>query len=413
MYFLIAVALIGILSITSMQFHWLNQALTHEEEKFNQNVHIALLEVVKKIYDSKNIDLPLTNPIKQINKEYFIIDINQDFDPKLLDHFLKSEFALNNINTNFEYAIYDCNSDKMLYGKRILQNETAQRSEYFPKFENLVYYFAVRFPDKPAFLFSSMQTWLTFSGLLFVILLICVYFIFIMLQQKKYAELQRDFINNMTHEFKTPLSSILIASRFLQKNYNNAENPRAFKYSEMITQQALKLNNHVEKVLNLAKSENEALKLNLQKIQVISLISEVIETMSMKYPEARITFDFDIDIPENIQFAIDRDHFSNVLLNLIDNSIKYCDNKPIITIKLFLHNNSHKLSLLDNGIGIPQKNLKYLFKKFYRVPKGNQNYVNGFGLGLFYVKRICDLHHFKINLESQVGTGTCVTITLD
>ena len=215
--FIIILGLIAIVGILVAQLVWTKQAFNLEEKKFSQKVHIALLEVVKKLYESTNNDLPSENPVEKISNDYYYVNIANDFDPIILEHYLKSEFKKAGVSTDYEYAMYNCQSDVMVYGNYISSTEDfkSKPTFNFPKNKNLVYYFAIRFPNETGYLFSSLRFWFILSAALVIILLVYVYSIFTIIQQKKYSELQRDFINNMTHEFKTPLSSILIASNYL------------------------------------------------------------------------------------------------------------------------------------------------------------------------------------------------------
>jgi len=221
----ILIGLIAIIGILIAQLLWTKEAFTIEEKKFSQKAHVALLEVAKKLYQGTNQELPGKNPVRKISNDYYIVNIDNDFEPEILEFYLISEFKKMNIITDFEYAMYNCQSDEMVYGNYISLSEKKQTKHlvHFPKHKNLVYYFAIRFPNETGYLFSSLRFWFVLSIALIVILLVYVYSIFTLLQQKKYSDLQRDFINNMTHEFKTPLSSILIASNYLIKKNPNQE----------------------------------------------------------------------------------------------------------------------------------------------------------------------------------------------
>ena len=279
---------------------------------------------------------------------------------------------------------------------------------YFPKHENLVYYFAIRFPNETSYLFSSLKFWFVLSFALIIILLVYVYSIVTILQQKKYSELQRDFINNMTHEFKTPLSSILIASNYLMKQEPIKSDEKLEKYTEIIIRQSNKLNSHIEKILNIAKSDNAPLKLELEEFLLIPAIEDVIENIKLKYENVDITINADNDYT----IKADSFHFTNIVYNLIDNSIKYCEGNPIIKIGLSKENKILKIAFTDNGIGISNKNLGFIFDKFYRIPSTQSNEVNGFGLGLYYVKKICKLHHWKIKAVNNPDKGITITILI-
>ncbi|WP_298155724.1 HAMP domain-containing sensor histidine kinase [Flavobacterium sp.] len=408
---IILVGLVAIVGILIAQLLWTRQAYTIEERKFSQKSHVALLEVAKRLYEGTNNELPSENPVQKVSNDYYVVNTNNDFEPKILEFYLKSEFAKVNIVTDFEYAIYNCQSDEMVYGNYVsLSDKTkSKHTVHFPKHKNLVYYFAIRFPNETTYLFSSLKFWFVLSFALVVILLIYVYSIFTILQQKKYSELQRDFINNMTHEFKTPLSSILIASNYLSKQPQITNDEKLEKYTQIIISQSNKLNAHIEKVLNIAKSDNTALVLKKEKTDVVAIIEDVIESILLKYPES----DIRIEAPQGSYF-IDADvfHFTNIIYNLIDNSVKYCERRPDINIHLSEEKNHLKLAFIDNGIGVSAKNISFIFDKFYRAQHALSNEVNGFGLGLYYVKKICVLHGWKIAPAANHKGGLTMTILI-
>lgn len=407
---IILLGLVAIIGILIAQLLWTKKAFTLQEKKFSQSAHIALLEVVKNLYLGTSHELPSKNPIEKISNDYYIVNVENDFDPEILEFYLKSEFEKMGITTDFEYAMYNCQSDEMVYGNFVSLSDKAQGKArvYFPKHKNLVYYFAVRFPKETSYVLSSLQFWFVLSFALIVILVIYVYSIFTILQQKKYSELQRDFINNMTHEFKTPLSSILIASNYLNRQDKIKSDEKLEKYTEIIINQSNKLNHHIEKILNIAKSDNSPLDLELTEVSVVSVIENVVENIRLKYENANVF----IHNSKDYGIRADEFHFTNIIYNLIDNSIKYCENKPEIHIILSEENRNLKLEFSDNGIGISKKNLSFIFDKFYRIPSKKSNEVNGFGLGLYYVKKICTLHHWKINARNNPENGITITLLI-
>ena len=272
-----------------------------------------------------------------------------------------------------------------------------------------MYYFAVRFPDKNSFIYKSLKGWILLCAAMVVTLFIYLYAIYIILQQQKYASLQRDFINNMTHEFKTPLASILIASHFLSKNETVCSDDKLKQYSNIIIEQGKKLDSHLEKILNVAKDDVNPLQLKKENVDVIDTIHKSIDIIKLKYPAAAIT------VNNNARQQIiqaDAFHFANIIYNFLDNSIKYCDKTPQIDIDLKNEGSNLVLEIADNGIGISAKNLKHVFEKFYRAPESKKLAVNGFGLGLYYVKKICELHGWKLKAGSEIGKGTVITLAM-
>ena len=407
---IIVLGLIATIGILIAQLLWTKEAFNIEEKKFTQKTHIALLEVVKKLYQGTNSELPSENPIKKISNDYYIVNVENDFDPKILEYYLKTEFEKFNITTDFEYAMYNCQSDEMVYGNYIsfTDKNPEKHTVHFPKHKNLVYYFAIRFPNETSYLFSSLRFWFILSFALIIILLVYVYSIYTIIQQKKYSELQRDFINNMTHEFKTPLSSILLASNYLHNQELIQKDKKLEKYTNIIIDQSKKLNSHIEQILNLAKSDNAPMKMEVQTIALVPTLNEVVENMQLKHPDLAVH----IRGPKDLKFLADPFHFTNIVYNLLDNSIKYCDTTPIINIEITEDTQQIRLDFSDNGIGINSKNINFIFDKFYRIPNSKSNEVNGFGLGLYYVKKICSQHHWKIAATNNSAKGITIRIVI-
>ncbi len=409
-----AIVLFGIaafIGIITIQVYWLKQAFDDEEKKFSQNIQVSLLEVANEINNYYGYTTPHVNPVSKISKDYYIVNMRNDFDAKVLELLLTNTFKAKGITTNFEYAIYDCETEDMLYGSYVSldKKEPAITSTYFPKAQNLVYYFAVRFPEKTSFIYNSLKGWIILCVVMIVTLFIYLYAIYIILQQQKYAVLQRDFINNMTHEFKTPLASILIASDFLSKQEAVSADAKLEQYSQIIIDQGKKLDSHLEKILNVARNDNNPLLLNKETVDIPETIQQTIGIIRLKYPEAQVAVQ---DHLQHKTIQADAFHFSNIIYNFLDNSIKYCDRQPAINI--LLENSGHHtiMSITDNGIGIAARHLKQVFEKFYRAPESRKLAVNGFGLGLYYVKKICELHGWKLKASSEPGKGTTITLTM-
>lgn len=403
---IITLGFIAIIGILIAQLLWTRQAYNLEDKKFNQKVNIALLEVAKKLSGEK---ISFTeNPVQTIANDYYVVNINNEFHPVVLEHYLRTEFTRFQVNTDYVYALYNCHSDKMMYGRYMSKNqeEPSDKVINFPKHKNLIYYFSIRFPNKTTYLSSSLRFWYVLTAALIIILLVYVYSIYTIIQQKKFSELQRDFINNMTHEFKTPLSSILLASESLSKQEMVQENAKLQTYTSIIINQSYKLNSHIEKILNIAKNDSSGLSLKPQKIILLPFIQEIADTIKQKNENMTI----DLEIENHLSVMADEFHFTNIIYNILDNSIKYCETEPTVRISAYKDSKGLYLKFKDNGMGIPPKNIPHIFEKFYRVPNKKNEEVNGFGLGLFYVKKVVQQHNWKISVENNADKG--ITITL-
>ena len=406
----IILGFVAISGILAVQLLWTRQAFNYEEQKFSQKVHITLLQVIDRLYELNGHEYPLKNPINKVTNNYYIVNVNNDFDANMLEYCLRTEFERSGLITDFEYAIYQCESDEMVYGNYVsMSNKSSQKSAFrFPKQGNLVYYFAIRFPKETTYIFSTLSFWLVLSGILLVILLIYVYSIFTLLQQRKYSALQRDFINNMTHEFKTPLSSILIASTYLSKQETIRSDEKLGKYAEIIIHQSEKLNTHIEKILDVARSDDAPLLLHKQELALVPLLNAVSGNLQLKHESLKVRIDGD----EATTLFADEFHFTNLVYNIMDNSVKYCEENPELHISVRRDKQGIRLGFSDNGIGIPEHKAKHIFDKFYRIPNRKSNEVTGFGLGLYYVKKICLLHGWKIIAANNPDKGITISLLI-
>jgi len=409
---IIALGTISIFGIVVVQFYWLRKTWGINEKRMHQSIQIALKNVAEKIFAYNEHDLPIHNPVSQLSSSYFVVNINDEIDANVLEHFLQTEFDLLNITLDYEYAIYDCANDEMVYGDYISpysDNIITQKEKQLPKYSEFIYYFGINFPNKKNYLIEGMNLWIAFSGVLLVAIIFFSYAMFTILQQKRLSELQKDFINNMTHEFKTPISTINISADVIL-NSEIEKNPQRLKnYGGIIKQQVNRLNEQVEKVLQIARIEKRSFSLNVEEINLHELINTIAPSFysNIKKDEGELRLKLNAQFH---QIVADKLHLSNILYNLIDNALKYCNEKVSIQIITKNRRGSIILEIRDNGIGIKKEHQKKVFDKFFRVPTGNLHDVKGFGLGLYYVKNICENHKWNITLESEFGKGTVFRI---
>lgn len=396
-----------------MQLVMLGQAYSFEKNEVADKIHFVLQDVVNKIYRDNESELPPASPIKKVSDDYYVVNVNDVFEAEILEYYLRNEFQKVKLDTDYEYAIYDCSSDDMVYGKYISSSgraaEKMQCENCFTKRPGLVYYFAVRFPKLHNAYITSLQQYWVFTGVLFLVLVIYVYSVLLLLKQKKYSELQKDFINNMTHEFKTPLSSILIASNYAAKQEEIDANPKLNRYLKIIIEQSNKLNQHIERILNVAKADSNLIGLEKKSFDICEALALVRDNAMLRYVEADVT----LNCPQKGHIVLaDEFHFYNIAYNIVENAIKYGGEKTKVTIKVQDTGKNIQLTFSDNGPGIPPQHIEYVFEKFYRVPREDKKDIEGFGIGLFYVKKICQLHGWKIAIRNNQTTGITITMTL-
>jgi two-component system phosphate regulon sensor histidine kinase PhoR len=403
---------VSIIGIIMFQFYWVKTSYNLAEQQFNRTVEIALYDVAQKMVTFNGHELPNENPVRQISSNYFIVDINEIIDPGILEHYLKTEFEYSNIHISYEYAIYDCETDKMVYGNYINPSKVRINEERkFQKYDEFTYYFGIIFPTKTIYILNTMNIWLISSFVLITALVFFAYAIFIMLRQKRLSEIQKDFINNMTHEFKTPISTIGISANVLSEPGILNQPDRLANYAAIISDQNKRLENQIEKVLQIARIERNKLRLKLEETDVHKIINMVSDNFKMNLKDINGNLILNLGAINHIIKA-DKIHLTNVIYNLIDNGIKYSGQEPKVEISTFNNPGYVIIEFKDNGIGIEKKYHKKIFEKFFRVPTGNIHNVKGFGIGLSYVKSIINSHKWEINVESETGRGTRFRIVI-
>jgi two-component system, OmpR family, phosphate regulon sensor histidine kinase PhoR len=402
---------IAIMGITITQIFWFAKAFDLREKQFNYNVNLALKKVAEKILKYNNNKSSVENPVNQLSSNYFVILVNDVIDANLLELLLKEEFKKRNITMDFEYSIYDCHNEKLVYGDYVTftSGQALKKNTVLPKWNKDNYYFGVYFPNRESNLISQMGIWLFSSFALLVVIIFFAYTLFIILKQKRLSEIQKDFINNMTHEFRTPISTIAISSEVL-KNPEIINTPqRLLSYASIIQNEAYRLKSQVERVLQMASIEKEEFKLRLEVEDVHEIIKKVVDSLEAGIKELNISIEFEL-LASNSIVICDGLHISSIIHNLIDNAVKYRGEGPKIKIRTINERGGISISIVDNGIGIGSPEQKRIFDKFYRVPTGNVHNVKGFGLGLNYVRTLVKAHKGTISVESVKGVGSTFRI---
>lgn len=405
---------LAICGVLLFQSFWLIETWSIKNEEFDATVIKSLRKVAVKIADVNKSELPKSNLIQKHESNY-AVNVNSAIDANILEDFLVRTFDEASLNTAFEYAIFDCANNELEYKNYCnlsASNDIYERTENLPTFDDLIYYFVISFPKRSRYLINDLRTNIMFSVITVLAVFIFIYAIGVILRQQKVTDLQKDFINNMTHEFKTPISSIKIASDVIINNEKVKMDPRVSQYAAIIKDQNNRLNNQVEKVLNIARLEKDQFKLNLEPIELIGFVKRLMDLEKIKFEE--LNGFLSLSTPEtNIIVKADKLHLTNVLSNILDNALKYCQKVPDVHFEIYKKNNKVYVSIKDNGIGIDKDNIRKLFDKFYRVSTGNVHNVKGFGLGLYYVKNICEAHGWKIDVKSQINEGTEFIIEME
>ena len=433
----VIIGIFSILSILSIQLYWINETLESQQnaitiqdrqdslnlKQFEEQVRVALRNVVEEISTHHADSSDLYGAVKQQRTNYFLVDINEDLHPYYLEQLLKRSFYDQGIINDFQYGIYDCYSDSIVYGNLI---RYSRDSLYNPITDSVVgitspqltwkkdgHYFTVFFQEVAA---NPIETgvilnspWIYLIVIVGLVLIFFGYSISIILRQKKLSEVKTDFINNMTHELKTPISTIGLSCEMLLKEDFSNDPTRIQRYAGLIYKENKRLENQVEKVLNIAKLDQNEIILNKQVLQIHELIEEAAESFRFNQLEKGGTIDLKLDASSNEIFG-DLVHITNVIFNLLDNAVKYCNDFPVVEVSSTSSSKGVYIQVKDYGIGIKKENLKFVFDQFYRVPTGNLHNVKGFGLGLYYVKMIVEAHGGTINVKSIFGKETAFNL---
>lgn len=406
---IIILAAISLVGVVSTQIFWLNKSVRTLEKQYDDRVDRMLTDLKHEI----KVSVDTSKRIQKIPTENLcILDV---VDTSLLRSLLAKYIAYHRLGINYQYAIVK-NSN----------NETISKSQGFkPEMESESYYTCLSFvwnkdymhlslflPDKKKNIYMQMMSWIVLSVVF--ILIITGAFIFIvfgLFRQKKLSEMKNDFINNMTHEFKTPISTISLASEMLVKTAKSHSVPMTEKYARIIFDENKRMQTQVELILQTAASDRQAIKLKKELIDFHDLVKSTVQNFCFENCEKEINIKYNLQAL-NPSVIVDPVHIRNVIGNIVDNAIKYSNDMPDIIVSTKNIDSSIELSIADKGIGIPREALKRIFEKFYRISTGNIHNVKGFGLGLYYVKSIIDAHQGAITVTSAVNNGSTFSVLL-
>ncbi|MEQ8624213.1 MAG: HAMP domain-containing sensor histidine kinase [Vicingaceae bacterium] len=406
-------AVFTVIGIFSFQIFWVQRAFSLQEKQFNERVHVALTNVVKEVQKLNNDSSNIYEPVKQISSNYYLASTNDTLHPYLLESLLKGAFQDRNLNSDFEYVVYDCFTDSIVFGNYVdLEAEAKSlvyRTSNRDKWNKASHYFGVYFPGKELHLLNEMGIWVVSTIFLLLVVVFFSYTIWVILKQKKLSEIRTDFINNMTHELKTPISTILLSTEVLSNPNISKEPERLANYSKIIKEESERLKTQVDKVLQMASLDKKRVELDKKEVDLHQVIKKTVTGFELILDANEAEIKQELKAKNAIVLG-DELHLTNILFNLIDNAIKYSSEKSRILISTEEHKNGINLRVIDNGIGMTREQQKHVFEKFYRVPTGDKHDVKGFGIGLNYVFRMVKQHQGKIQLKSEPGSGSTFKI---
>ncbi|MEX1132755.1 MAG: HAMP domain-containing sensor histidine kinase [Flavobacteriales bacterium] len=428
---LMLLATLSVVGVVVIQLLWLQQASTYRseqvalnaaqavqlEKQFNDRVVIALTDVTEQILSITKDPSDLYDAVEQERPNYFSVSINDTLHPYLLEALLTKEFARRNIQEDFEYGIYDCFTDSVVYGNYVSFDSVDASGITHTKLQKLDkdgHYFGVYFPNRQSSLWeedSSRWMWVFPAIVTLIVFSFFAYSVWVILKQKKLSEMKNDFIGNMTHELKTPISTIALSAEVLTDPNIVDEPDRLREYARIIRSENERLRTQVERVLQLSTLDKETLQLRREKVDMHQLVREVGNSLKLPMQERKVELRLELEAERHI-LSGDRVHLTNALFNLLDNALKYGHEGTEIIVGTRSKGGELRVSVQDHGIGIRKEDLGLVFERFYRVHTGNVHNVKGFGLGLHYVQQIAQAHGGGVTAQSEFGKGSVFTLSL-
>ena len=425
-------ATLSVMGVVIIQLLWLQQASRYHreqvalnkaqasqlEKQFNDRVVMALTDVTEQILTINKDSTDLFDAVKQARPNYFAVTINDTLHPYLLEALLRKEFSRRHIDEDFEYGVYDCFTDSIVYGNYVsfdtLATDTMPHSQLL-KLDKDGHYFGVYFPLRASTLWEEESgmgwTWLFPTIVTMIVFGFFAYSVWVIMRQKKLSEMKNDFIGNMTHELKTPISTIALSSEVISDPAIIEEPDRLREYARIIRSENDRLRTQVERVLQLATLDKDSLRMKQERVDMHAVVREVIGSFKLGLQERRMGTVLDLEADVAIVNG-DRVHLTNTLFNLVDNAVKYGRPDTNLGIRTSRRGNELLLSVKDEGIGIKREDLKHIFERFYRVPTGNVHDVKGFGLGLHYVQQVAHAHGGGVSVRSEIDKGSTFTLSL-
>ncbi|MFT4022305.1 MAG: HAMP domain-containing sensor histidine kinase [Flavihumibacter sp.] len=433
---LVSLSLVGIFYI---QVSWFRSMLLVKEDQLRQKIFMAMTDTGQELMEQKgtlpslknrrtrpNISWPSDQLMMELLKPSTISEKFTMFEvqEKLRKNF--NNYGLQEMS--FEFEITSDGGDFLGYGElksrnfdRLVDDTINNFKWIFPlmvppgsDMEGLVpaETMTVVVPNVKNLFFRELR-WMLVGSVLFTLIMLAAFYITVaaLLRQKKLSEIKNDFINNMTHEFKTPLATISLAVDALRTEKVSNDKEKMQYFTGIIKEENKRMNKHVETILQAALMERQEIRLDKKPVHVHAVIEQVLENFDLQLQSKGGHADVQLLATDDLIEA-DEVHFTNLINNLVDNAVKYSKDHLVLKISTASTNKGIQIRVEDNGIGMTKESVKRIFEKFYRVHTGNLHNVKGFGLGLSYVKTIVDAHHGKIKVESALGKGTSFTIDL-
>ncbi len=445
----------ALLGVAIIQIFWIKWSLNLNEKNFDDRIYLSINHIKDRLVGdvestpyfqeylkkkqsiddqiSKMVEKSMTSKSNFQNQLLYVDrdELLENIEVNKLDRYLYEELKNHGITLKYEYGIFSKKTQSFYIlngnyvaeiggGNQMSNVQTSpglKETEYkVPLFEihdqDEPGYLYLYFPKKQGFVWRNIWPILALSVLFTGLILFCfIYTISVIVTQKKISEIKNDFINNMTHEFKTPIATISLATDSLGSPLVMGNETKTRKFLGIIKEENKRMLNQVEKVLQMAQIDKIALTLKTVSVDINEILTNAVNNAELKIEERDGSIELLLNAKNHVIEA-DQNHVSNIIANLLDNAEKYTEVTPHIKVETFDDKNGIRIAISDNGIGMSKESLKHIYEKFYRVHTGNLHNVKGFGLGLSYVKAIVDAHGGKITVQSELDKGTTFTIFL-
>jgi len=410
---LILLAAIAIIGIIISQVFWIRKGLLINQSNFENAVVQTLTQINTELWENEGREGNPASAVLRISPRSYRVNAQTPIDLNFLDTRLRTDFANPFHKVDFTYEVFEWSSGLLVFSNSVFigSNNNVKASKYLPNLTESTYFFKINFPQRPLIPSLMITIWAAAILILMMVIGFFTYSITVVVRQQRLSDFQNSFINNLAHEFKTPISTIAISSNVLSEP-DIANDPERIKvYSNIIATENARMEGQVRTILELAGLENREVLLKKEEVDLMVLVKRAANAQVVQFQESG----GHIDIKSNTNscnVTADPVHLSNVLATLLDNASKYTVSDPDIIIDVNRKGRNVWVSIIDHGIGVPAEFRKKIFEKFFRVPTGDIHDVKGFGLGLSYVMMIVKAHHWKIEVQSELGEGSTFTLIM-